>query len=325
MYTVSVIMSTYSSERLRGVMKCIDSLIQQTLQPVEIILVMEPDEELLKYYRDRVPSFIKLIVSGGCGLSNARNTGVKIAQGDIVAFIDDDAIADKHWLKNMVQNYNDRMVLGVGGIVKPLWEDERPSWFIEELSWIIGCSYKGLPKKKSIIRNPIGCNMSFLREVFDRVGYFYEEMGRYGKHLLSCEETEFSIRLGKIPNSKIIYDPSAIVYHVISSKRKTLGYVFRRSYEEGYSKGLIKSRFQKNESLSVEYTYLRYVFKESVLPKLRAFSLKILGQQIVLFSSFSFVFCGYLLAMFKNSKLVGGTSNPSGNYTHQRLSESKGT
>jgi len=74
---------------------------------------------------------------------------------------------------------------------------------------LVGCTYKGMPEKRAEIRNPIGANMSFRREAFKEVGLFSSSVGRYGKKLLSGEETEFAMRLKNKLDVKIIYDPAA--------------------------------------------------------------------------------------------------------------------
>jgi glycosyltransferase involved in cell wall biosynthesis len=63
------------------------------------LLVLDPDEELIEFYRKNVPEPVKIVVSSGVGLSHARNTGVKQASGVILAFIDDDALADPQWIE----------------------------------------------------------------------------------------------------------------------------------------------------------------------------------------------------------------------------------
>ena len=186
--SVSVIISTYSEDMLNLVLDCVESLKKQTVSPKEIILVLDPVQSLVDFYRARLPPDIKIIKSKGFGLSEARNAGVRSAEGDIVAFIDDDAIAEEHWLENLIINYDDSSVVGVGGLIRPLWEEKRPRWMPEELYWIIGCSYKGLPECKTCVRNPIGCNMSFRKSVFDKAGLFTTSIGRFGKKLLAGEE-----------------------------------------------------------------------------------------------------------------------------------------
>lgn len=294
----SVVISTYSVERFNDVLECITSLSKQTLLPYEIILALDPDEKLRDFYASRIPSHVKIVISEEKGLSNARNAGVRRALGDVVAFIDDDAFADKEWLRNLVKNYDDSNVLGVGGFIKPIWESRRLGWFPEELDWVVGCSYKGLPEHKSYVRNPIGCNMSFRKEVFERVGYFKSNIGRVGKKLVGSEEAEFSIRLlRKFPKSKIIYDPSSIVYHKVPNSRASFRYLMKRSFYEGFSKALI-TNYKPNplNSLSTEEDYLKYLLKNAVPLRLKRFYIfdNICQLMTILISTCS-VLAGYII------------------------------
>jgi len=290
---VSVIVSAYSRERYNELLECIGSLKEQSLPPDEIILVLDPDEELTNFYASRVPRDVTIVVSKQRGLSNARNTGVRMASGDIVAFIDDDAVADRDWLRNLAKNYDDPQALGAGGLTKPVWKDGRPSWFPEELDWVVGCSYKGLPEKKSLIRNPIGCNMSFRRDVFERVGYFASDIGRLAKKLLAGEEAEFSIRIAKaILNSKIVYDPSAVVYHNVNKERARLSYLLKRSFFEGVSKALLNDTA---DVLSTEHHYLRYLLEVAIPLRLkRIHKFKNVCQLITLLLSTCAALVGFL-------------------------------
>lgn len=261
---VSVVISTYTKDRCKDVLRCINSLLNQTVKPDEIILVLDPVEDLIKFYKEKVPNEVRVVASSGFGLSNARNTGIMNASGDIIAFIDDDAWADRYWLERLTVNYRDRNVWGVGGKIVPVFDEERPKWLPEELDWIAGCTYKGMPETKSEVRNPIGANMSFRKEAFEIAGLFRTEVGRYGKKLLSGEEAEFAMRLKKLkPDVKIIYDPSAIVYHRVPKSRTKLRYAMRRAYYEGYSKAILAKEYP----LSVEFGYLSFIFR-SILNKL---------------------------------------------------------
>ena len=295
-----MIVCTYTEEMVDYVLSCVKSLREQTLQPNEIILALDPDKTLVDFYKSRIPDGVKIVIGEGYGLAFARNAGVKNSKGDIVAFIDDDAVADKHWLEKTVKNYGEPHVVGVGGSVKPLWQGRYPVWFPEELYWVIGCSYKGLPERRANVRNPIGCNMSFRKSVFEKVGYFSSEVGRFGKKLLACEETELSIRaLGKIPNSKIVYDPLAVVYHRVDKHRASLTYVWARSFYEGVSKALISFKSNSSTILSTEDSYLRYLLKSAIPSRLkRIYRFENLCQLLTLFLSISAVLAGFLLSRF---------------------------
>jgi GT2 family glycosyltransferase len=220
---------------------------------------------------------------------------VRNARGEIVFFIDDDAVADENWLENLVKNYEDTNVVGVGGLIKPLWEDGYPTWFPEELNWVVGCSYKGLPEFKASVRNPIGCNMSFRKTVFEKVGYFRSDIGRFGKKLLASEETELSMRvLGKIQNAKIIYDPSAIVHHKVNKHRGSLKYVWVRSFYEGLSKAIV-SKESIRSKLSTEVGYLKYLLSVAIPWRCRRiYKFEELSKLLTLLLSLSAVITGFV-------------------------------
>ena len=299
MVNVSVVISTYSESQLQCVLDCIESLNRQSVLPSEIILVVDPRPELAGFYRSRLPENVKVLMSSGFGLSNARNAGVKNSTGDIVAFIDDDAKADQHWIRNLIRSYDDPCVLGVGGYAHPIWDGGSPIWFPEELNWIVGCSYKGLPEHKAIVRNPIGCNMSFRRSVFDTVGFFRTDVGRFGSTLLAGEEPELSMRIAaKFPESRIVYDPEAVVYHKVPKGRRKLAYFIRRSFYQGISIALFKPReptFKKG--LSTENEYLRYLVEVAIPSRVKhAYQLKNLSHLMIISLSTIAVLLGFSIA-----------------------------
>jgi glucosyl-dolichyl phosphate glucuronosyltransferase len=298
----SVIISVFSIERSNDVLACINSLKKQTKLPKEIIVVLDPDEKLKRHYEKHLDSDVKIIISNACGLSYARNTGIKASTSELVAFIDDDAIADSYWLENTIKNFNDPLVIGVGGRIIPKWPAKDPNWFPEELFWIVGCSYKGLPTKKEAIRNPIGCNMVFRRQVFESAGFFSTSVGRVGNKLLGHDDTEFGIRAtDSMIGTRIIYDPQSVVYHLVSPKRVTLKYVLKRSYAEGFSKAFVSRDYQKKDKtlLNTEKAYMRNLFLST--PSLILDSNAGIPKSVTLWLSTALVFLGYVIGL--NSKL----------------------
>jgi glycosyltransferase involved in cell wall biosynthesis len=299
----SVVISTYSKEKKDQVLDCIGSLHRQSLLPNEILLVLDRDPGLVEYFKDVVPPDVRIISSDGFGLSFARNAGVEHSNSEVVAFIDDDAIADKDWLKNMFVSYSDPSVVGVGGFVNPLWSDRRPSWwFPEELNWTIGCSYAGRSNRREVIRNPIGCNMSFRQSIFKAVGYFRHDVGRLGKVLLDGEEPEFSNRVyQKFPGAKIINEPTAVVHHRVSGKRMRFKYVLKRAFYQGFSKALIYKTYKK-DSMVLEHDYLHYLMTSSLKNRFRWFySPKNLVQIATLFIASMFVFVGFAVGKLRRA------------------------
>jgi glycosyltransferase involved in cell wall biosynthesis len=294
--TVSVVTTTYSVSRSKYMYDCIKSLSRQTTKPRQVIVVLD-DHGLYEHYGKELSDDVDVVYTNRKGLSNARNVGIRKADSEIVAFIDDDAVADTDWIKNLVENFSDEDVMAAGGLIKPLWEGRRPNWFPEELNWAVGCSYKGLPEHRTQIRNPIGCNMSFRKAVFDEVGFFNTNMGRFGNRLMGSEEPELCIRIrNRKPHSKIIYDPSAVVYHRVNGNRTNLKYLWRRSFFEGVSKATMKKYVQTpgGGSLSSENEYLRYLTNDYIPHRLRRIykASELSNLLSVVFSMFG-VFTGY--------------------------------
>jgi len=274
----SVIISTYTIERFSDVIKCLNSIENQTQKPHEILLVLDPVDSLVEFYKENVKN-AKIVVSENFGLSSARNRGIMESRGDIIAFIDDDAWAERDWIERMARNFEDENVFGVGGKIIPVFDSKRPRWLAEELDWIVGCTYKGM--KEGETRNPIGANMAFRREAFEMAGFFRTEVGRYGKKLLGSEETEFCLRLKKSkPDAKIIFDPSAIVYHRVPKNRCRLGYALKRAYYEGYTKAILSREFD----LGVEKEYMKGLIRSFLSNSLRLRLSKSLAIAIVVFS-----------------------------------------
>jgi len=298
MERISVVVSTYSKKKLWQVLDCVESLRKQTLPPHEILLVLDPDPDVFSYYKLNTPVDVKIITSNGFGLSNARNAGVREVEGEIVAFIDDDAVADENWLRNIAVNYSENSVVGVGGPIEPFWAFKKPAWFPGELNWVIGCSYRGGPSRREEIRNPIGCNMSFRKSAIEKAGYFRADLGRFGKFLLAGEESDVSMRIkDKVPGGKIINEPSAVVFPKVTLERLSLKYILVRSFYEGVSKSIIaNSASNQSEALSTERDYLKFLLRVSVLPRLKQIHrFSNLGQLSLLLSSSFAVLVGYAL------------------------------
>jgi hypothetical protein len=139
--------------------------------------------------------------------------------------------------------------------------------------------------------------MSFLRKAVEAVGYFNEEMGRYGKQLLGSEETELSIRIGnEFPDFNILYEPESVVYHDFDKKRINIKYIIKRSFYEGVSKAALRRLDDKNrDSLTTENAYLHYVVTRSIPSRLKKiYKKENLIQFILLIISVTSVFTGYI-------------------------------
>lgn len=253
---VSAIICAYTEKRWDDLVAAVESLQQQTKQPLEIIVVVDHNPQLLERVRSHLPGVTAIANTLSQGLSGARNSGVAIARGDKIAFLDDDAVAQPDWLERLSAWCDEPNVMGSGGKVNPTWQGGRPGWFPTEFAWVVGCSYSGLPEQAGPVRNLFGGAMCVRREIFDAVGGFREGIGRVGTIPLGCEETELCIRTHQHwPESIFIYDPQALIYHTVPALRAQWGYFFRRCYAEGISKALVSRYVGANDALSSERTY----------------------------------------------------------------------
>ncbi len=261
---VDVVVTTVGTQRYELFRECTRGLLDQTSAPNQIIVVVE-----LADYPDRISnSFeplkkhgVKVIYTRDSGLSRSRNLGLLESSSEIVAFIDDDASPERDWLERLVQPYVDASVIGVGGSILPRWSGRGRITIPDELLWIIGCSYDGLPVRKAPIRNLLGCNMSFRREILEDVGCFDERFGRKGSSLMGSEETEICLRIARrYPGTTFIYEPDAVVHHYVHPDRQTLPYIIRRAVFEGISKRYIAQDSDTSlRELHYEWEYLRHM------------------------------------------------------------------
>ena len=255
---ISVVISAFTEERLGVLGEAIESVRAQTLPAHETILVIDHAPELLAEVRRRWPR-VSVVANGETqGLSGARNTGIAESSGEIVAFLDDDAIATPDWLANMARAYADPAVVAVGGAIRPRWLAGRPRWFPVEFDWVVGCSHSGMPQRPSAVRNLIGANMSFRREVLAEVGGFRHELSRVGKNPVGGEETDICIRIGQSrPQGTILYEPAVAVDHVVPPVRGEFSYFRARCAAEGRSKAVLSSLVGSQSGLETERLYVR--------------------------------------------------------------------
>lgn len=255
--SISVVICAHLQERLADTLAAVDSVRDQSLPPDEIIVVVDHNPALHRQLASALPDLVVVENQETRGLSGGKNTGIAMANGDIVAFLDDDAVADTGWLKFFMDSYSDPDVVGVGGLTLPSWATRRPSWFPTEFDWVVGCTYAGMPTSRAPVRNVFGGNSSFRREVFAAVGGFRSGIGRsVGKRPLGCEETELCIRLRqRLPGSVLLFDNRAVIWHKVPAARSRFSYFLSRCYAEGLSKAAVTQRVGMHDGLSAERSY----------------------------------------------------------------------
>ena len=211
--TVSVVICAYTEDRWPQLKKSVASVEAQTSPPIEIIVCIDHNEELLRkseeyFGKGRPAGAIPLIVLANKyngHLGSARNTAAEFASGEVLAFLDDDAAAAADWLERLIAPYDDERVGAVGGAPLPVFEVRRPRWFPHEFDWVFGCAYRGLPLTRAPLAHLIGANMSVRRSALQEIGGFHSD---------DQDDMDMCHRIAFAQHG-VLYEPLAIVHHFV--------------------------------------------------------------------------------------------------------------
>jgi glycosyltransferase involved in cell wall biosynthesis len=267
--TCAVVICCYTEQRWDDTLRAVSSVQAQQPPPQELIVVVDHNPALQARMAAALPGVPVVANHHQQGLSGARNTGVELASADVVIFLDDDAAARPGWLAALARHYRDPNVLGVGGGIEPEWVVGRPRWFPPEFDWVVGCDYTG--QRTGVVRNLIGANASFRRELFDDGG-FTSGIGRSAsvRRPVGGEETEFCIRSAqRHPGGFFLHDGDAEVIHRVPADRQTFAYFRSRCYSEGLSKALVTRSVGTQTGLASERAYSTVTLPLGVLHGLR--------------------------------------------------------
>lgn len=272
---ISVVICVYTEDRWEDILAAVASVRTQSRPARETLLVVDHNQALLdrlsKEYKETEEVRV-LANAGPRGLSAGRNTGIAASGGEVIAFLDDDAVAERDWLRHFAEGYEDPRVMAVGGRTMPIWASgRRPAWFPAEFDWVVGCTYKGLPPGRVRVRNVLGGNASFRRTAFDAAGGFATGIGRDGdRRPLGCEETELCIRLTRArPDAVLLIDDRAVIHHRVPEVREHFAYFRTRTYAEGLSKALVARSVGADKGLESERRYTTRVLPAGVARGLR--------------------------------------------------------
>ncbi len=276
--SVSVVVPSWSWDRRDQLERCLRAIERQTLAPAETIVVIDHNPRLLEWTRESFPDMEVIANRHQRGVVGARNSGVEVAEGEVVVLTDDDTEAEPTWIERLASCFEDPGVVGVTGELLPDWAGPEPAWFPSEFYWVFGCSYTGLPTEVAPVRNPIAANMAVRTDQLREIGGFREGVAPReisyrgvviaGGHAL--EDTELGIRIGqRWPEMSWLYQPHATVRHAVTEEQATLGYLMRRSFEEGSSKAHLAGEMGAESGLSSERRYVSVVLPLGVARGIR--------------------------------------------------------
>ncbi|HWF85403.1 MAG TPA: glycosyltransferase [Vicinamibacterales bacterium] len=189
------------------------------------------------------PFPLRYLYEGEEGKYAALNAGIRMAMGRVIAASDDDARFEADWLERAVDGLSRYGCAFVGGRVLPLWGGVKPNWLAE---------HNGLHTKVVALLDhgdrvrefgrgiswPLGVNVAYRREVFERVGLFDNRLGRKAGTLRNQAQREWHLR-ARAAGERGFYLPEMVVHHLVSPERLAKKYFRRWLYWHGISRATL--------------------------------------------------------------------------------------
>ena len=222
--------------RARILSELLASLVQQRTEgcfTFEIVVVdngsTDGTSRLVQKMAADCPVPMTCLVEPRPGKPFAANTGIAHARSDVLAFTDDDVVAEPAWLLGIWRCFRETDAEAVAGRILPLWVDGRPEWMTDHIMGklgTLGCADFGTER---LVINPatrqywwVGGNIAVRRELMERLGGF--DVRR-----LRGEDAELFDRYRR-SGVRVVYEPAAVVHHKIGKERLTPAY-FRAWHE----------------------------------------------------------------------------------------------
>jgi len=260
---VSVVVCTYTMDRYDVFTEAVESALAQTHDPVEVVLVIDGNPEVYENAIDDFGDHENVVIHDNeenRGISYSRTKGAELASGEIVAFIDDDGVAEPDWIEKHVETYEETDAVAVGGYVAPNWQNEKPDFFPEEFYWLVGCTEPGFAEDGEEVRNGYGSNVSYKRDVFLDVGGYDVNTGRKGDRHIQAHEAPVGIRIHEEYGKGVVYVEDAVVHHTLFEYRGKFRWLVFRSFWQGFSKRVMELLYpgaQSNENAFLKDLFVR--------------------------------------------------------------------
>ena len=303
---VSVVICVYAMDRYQSFVEAVESVLGQTYDSVEAVLIVDGNQEVYDRVEERFGDRDDVVMhcnDENRGLSFSRTKGVELSSGEVIAFIDDDAIAKPDWIETLVDGYEQTDAIAVGGRMIPEWVAGRPSFLPEEFYWLIGANYEERLEPWSEVRNTLGSNMSFRTIVFEEVGGFDESVGLTEDNQIQAEETELAMRMSDVFGKGMLYVPEAVVAHKVFDYRTKPVWLLQRAFWQGYSKRAV-AELETEGSSNEETAFLWHLATSSVPRRvvrlIRDPSVEKAKQLIMLFVLTACVGLGYAYKLLRS-------------------------
>jgi glucosyl-dolichyl phosphate glucuronosyltransferase len=243
---LSVIICTYNRAWL--LRKSLLSLSSQTLAPAlyEVVVIdnnsTDETSEVVKECQESHSGLnLRCVKETQQGLSFARNRGYQEARGKIVAYLDDDAIANQKWCEATLAAFEQPSVLAAGGPIVPWYEAQPPAWFdnsFETRSW--GKSSKFLDNNLAKFGFSGGC-MAFPKTILEQYAGFDTNLGMKGNTMGFAEEDDLFLRIWNDhqPKPMFWYETQMQIEHYTPERNWQVAYRKQRAFRSGFAMATI--------------------------------------------------------------------------------------
>lgn len=250
MGTVSVVVATFNRAALLD--RCLSHLATQQFVPGDEVIVADNGSTdgtagVVAEHARTFPAPLTRILAVIPGKSNALNSALGVANGDILAFTDDDVSVDREWVARLRRTFDDATVTLAGGPVDPQWERPAPAWLRAiggdhaRLAAPIGLLDYGPSPAPLGPRTLLGANMAIRRSVLVQLGGFATHLGKLRGTLLSGEDHELCQRV-QAAGWRALYVPTLRVRHWVPAERMRLSYFLHWFYWSGITNATIEAQ-----------------------------------------------------------------------------------
>lgn len=189
------------------------------------------------------PFPVRYLFEDEAGKYAALNAGIKASRGRVIVATDDDARFEPDWLERAVDGLSRYGCEFVGGRVAPIWGGQKPTWLLERNGLhakVIALLDHGDRVREfgSGISWPLGVNVAYRRDVFERVGLFDNRLGRKTGTLRNQAQREWHLR-ARAAGARGFYLPEMVVHHLVARDRLEKQYFRRWLFWHGISRAML--------------------------------------------------------------------------------------
>jgi glucosyl-dolichyl phosphate glucuronosyltransferase len=281
--TYTVLITTYNrAHYLRDTLTALAKLTCR--DPWEVVIVdnnsTDATRSVVEEAQPTFPVDLVYVFEGVQGKPAALNTGIARSRGRILAMTDDDVRVEPDWLDRIGEGFRRFGCDYVGGKVLPLWEAPRPEWLPNRggRHWAVVALLDYGPEPREVGAGgtpwPLGANMAFRRDAFDRAGLWDNDFGRHGNTLRGQEQREWCLR-ARAAGLRGYYLPHAVVHHIVPKERLNKAYFRRWFYWNGISRAVLYQKLgvdmEAPDESRLDFTHVphlagvpRYMFRSAL-------------------------------------------------------------